>query len=203
VDSATGLIRSTTFALAIRYLAGPLNLTSGATTGNTVPVNFDLPAGVGLSQFQCASASAGPPFTTFVDPAGFSIACAFSPTSVASSANPQVGSVTVTISTNGTTAAMLTDRTSVFTASLLGIPILALIGFLYGGKSSGKTFFRFLAIVFMMATVLQGIGCGGSFTRPSTVTGGLTPAGSYLLLVQGTGTDKQVYTAVVQVNVVR
>jgi len=203
VDSATGLIRSTTFALAIRYLAGPLNLTSGATTGNTVPVNFDLPAGVGLSQFQCASASAGPPFTTFVDPAGFSIACAFSPTSVASSANPQVGSVTVTISTNGTTAAMLTDRTSVFAASLLGIPILALIGFLYGGKSSGKTFFRFLAIVFMMATVLQGIGCGGSFTRPSTVTGGLTPAGSYLLLVQGTGTDKQVYTAVVQVNVVR
>lgn len=52
--------------------------------------------------------------------------------------------------------------------------------------------------------ILQIIGCGGSFNRTTTATN-TTPAGVYYLLVQGPGATntKQLYQAVIQVNVIR
>lgn len=88
-------------------------------------------------------------------------------------------------------------------ASLLGIPILALLGFAPAGNSSRKIFLRYLGIVIAIVVILQGIGCGGGSLNPPTSNTGLTPPGSYDILVQGTGSDNQEYQAVIQVNVTR
>jgi len=95
----------------------------------------------------------------------------------------------------------LATQTNVFFASLLGVPIVAFIGLLSRGKRPGKSFFRFLCIIFILAAALQNIGCGGSFNRTATVTN-TTPAGTYYLLVQSSN-NAQPYQAVIQVNVIR
>ncbi|MGC2503405.1 MAG: Ig-like domain repeat protein [Silvibacterium sp.] len=202
-DSATGLTHATaSFVVNVRYKAAAITLVSGAVTGNSSTVDFTLPAGVGISAFQCASVT-GPTLASSVAPVALSIGCAFSPASAASSTAIQTASVTVTINTGGTTTARLEDHTNVYVAGLLGIPILALLGYVPGGKSSRKILLRFLGIAFVLVTMLQTIGCGGgAFTKPPSVNG-LTPPGSYNVLVQGTGSDNQMYEAVVQVNVTR
>jgi len=202
VDSATGLSRmSAPFTAYVRSKTAPITIVSGATTGNTTNADFILPANVGLTDLKCAFVG-GPTLTAKVDPAGLSIGCAFNPTSVVSSTTIQTATVAVTISTNGMNLAQLENHTSIFAAGLIGIPVLALLGLLGSGKISGRTFFRFLGIVFVAASVMQTIGCGGHFTRTTTNTG-LTPPGTYLILVQGTGSDGQTYDAVIQVNVTR
>lgn len=206
VDSTTGLTHSTaSFLVNVRYEAAAITIVSGATTGNTSTVNFTLPANVGLPSFQCASVT-GPTLTSSVAPVALSLGCSFSPVSISASTTTQTVPVTVTISTGSTTTARLSDhsdKSMIVAAGMLGIPILALLGFMPDGKSSRKILARYLGIVFVLVLLAQASGCGGgSFTAPPSVTG-LTPPGSYNILIQGTGTDNQVYQAVVQVNVTR
>lgn len=205
VDSATRLTRtSAAFTVNIRFQAAPITIVSGATTGNTSTVQFSLPPNVGITAIQCASVT-GPTLTSSVAPVALSMGCAFDPSTIAAASTSQNVTVTVTVSTNATntTAQLHNDRTAVVMAGMIGVPLLLLLGWMPGGKSSRKILFRYMGIVFAIVLVLQGTGCGGGqFTAPPSVSG-QTPPGSYNILVQGTGTDHQLYQAVVQVNVTR
>lgn len=203
-DTNTGLTRSTaSLQVNIRTFAGPLTLISGATTGNTIPISFTLPANVGLSGLTCASVS-GPTLTSSVAPVALGIACAFSPGSIPSSGTIQNATVTVTINTGTGTTALLNDsNTTLVTASMVGLPILLLLGLMPGGRKSRKLLCRYLGLACVLVLLLQGTGCGGGhFTAPPS-NSGQTPPGSYNILVQGTGTDHQIYQAVIQLNVTR
>lgn len=202
VDSTTMLSRTTApFTVYVRATTTAITLVSGAITGNTTNADFILPPNVGLTSLKCASVG-GPTLMSKVDPAGLSIGCSFNPTSVPSSSMVQSATVAVTISTNGTAVAELATRTGVFSAGLIGIPVLALLAFLRGEKPERRTFFRFLALLFVAVCVMTAAGCGGHFTRTTTNTG-LTPPGTYLILVEGTGTDGLTYDSVIQVDVTR
>jgi hypothetical protein len=203
VDQTTGLTRATaSFVVNVRYQAPPLTIVSGATTGNTTTVGFSLPPNVGLTNILCVSVT-GPTLTSSVAPVALSMGCTFNPSTVAPSSTGQNVIVTVAVSTGAATSARVDNsRTAVALAGLFGVPILVLLGFMPGPKSR-KVFFRYLGIVIAAAVLFTGTGCGGgSFTAPPSVSG-QTPPGSYNILVQGTGTDKQTYQAVIQVNVTR
>lgn len=201
VDPTTQLTRTSTFTVNVRGASAPLTLQSGATTGNSATVSFVLPANVSLSGLSCTSI-AGPTLTAPVDPGALSVACSLSPSSVASSTSIQEAQITVTVSTGATTTAQLRDRSGYLAAGVLGIPLLGLLGLLGGGRKSGTAIFRIFLIVGIAIGAMHLCGCGGSFTRPTTVSGS-TPPGSYDVLVQGTGSDNQPYQAVVELNVTR
>ena len=76
---------------------------------------------------------------------------------------------------------------------------IVLFGSLRSRRRGYKRLLQFLGIALVLLVLLQGIGCGGGFNRPATVSG--TPTGAYNLLVQGTGSDNNTYSAVVPVNV--
>jgi hypothetical protein len=88
----------------------------------------------------------------------------------------------------------------VLAAIWLGMPGIVLIGSLRGKKLSRKTIVQFLGMLLILVSLLQGVGCGGGFTRTTISTNG-TPTGSYQVLVQGTGSDGMTYSAIVPVNV--
>jgi hypothetical protein len=201
-DPTTGLRHIVQFNVYVGSFVSAQSIPSGSTT--QASVNFTLPAGMVLP-ITCTYAVIAPNNTPVPIPS-IPIGCTLSASSIGSSGSntAQSVSVTVTVNTGGTTTAQLATQTTIFAASFLGVPILALIGYFSRGKRPGRSFVRFLAVVFLLAGVLQSIGCGGSFNRTTTVTN-TTPAGTYYLLVQGpgSGTTKQPYQAVVQVNVIR
>lgn len=203
----TTLVRTTTFQLTVRNLAGPLTVISGATTGNTQTATFITPAGVTLSSYTCTGSSlAGTGISTPVDPSQFGIACTFgTPKGTAGSPPaPQTTTVTVTVTTNGNftpKTAALANHSNIFAAGLLGIPILGLIGLIRGRKALHNSIFRLVAIFAVCFAAFQTLGCGGSFTQTATVQGGTTPPGVYYVLVQATGSDGNTYQAVIQVDV--
>ncbi len=204
VDPTTGLSRSTPmkFTVNVAFITStPITLASGSTTDTTF--NFTLPAGVSVP-INCNFATISPSVTP-VPTSTIPIGCTLSVSSVGSTTSTSFQSVpvTVTINTGGAVTQLMT-QTNTFLAGLLGIPAFALIGYLTRGKHSRKSFFKFLGVAFIVAAVLQNIGCGGSFNRTTTATN-TTPAGVYYLIVQGpgTGANKQPYQAIIQVNVIR
>ncbi|MGB9145882.1 MAG: MBG domain-containing protein [Acidobacteriaceae bacterium] len=201
VDPTTQLTRTSTFTVNVRSASTPLTLQSGATTGNSATVSYVLPANVSLSGLSCTSI-AGPTLTAPVDPGALSVACSLNPSSIASSTSIQEAQVTVTVSTGTTTTAQLDGGSGYLAAGVLGIPLLGLFGLLGGRRKSSAAIFRVLLIAGIVIGAMQLSGCGGSFTRTTTVSGS-TPPGSYSVLVQGTGSDNQTYQAVVQLNVTR
>lgn len=205
VDAATGLTRITaSVPVQVQFQASPLTLVSGATSGNTVTLSFTLPANVGLASLQCSSVS-GPTLTSSVAPIALGMSCDFNPTSVPSAGAAQSASITVTVNTDTKETAQLNagNSTLVMAGLVGGMPILLLLWLVPGCKSSRKALWRLMGVALAVVVLLQGMGCaGGSFTAPPAVSG-VTPPGSYNILVQGTGTDHQVYQAVIQVNVTR
>jgi hypothetical protein len=203
-DPTTGLTQMTTLPFTVNvsfFTTTPVTLPSGATSDFNF--NFTLPAGVSIP-INCTFATISPS-TTPVPTSSIPIGCTLSVTSVGSATSTSVQSVPVTVTINtGAGVSQLMTQTNTFVAGLLGIPVFALIGYLTRGKHSRKSFFKFLGVVFIVAVVLQNIGCGGNFNRTTTATN-TTPAGVYYLLVQGpgTGASKQPYQAVIQVNVIR
>jgi len=176
-------------------------LVSGATTGNTSPTSFILPANVSLSSFQCVSVTGTglPPLG--LPPSTISIGCSFNPTSVPSATSVQSAQVTVAITTgSATTTAGLARHSNTLAAGLLGLPIFGLLGLLGGRKSAKTSIFRLLAVLAFVVAAYQVMGCGGSFQKPIS-GGGQTSPGTYNVLVQGTGSDGQMYQAVVTINV--
>ena len=112
----------------------------------------------------------------------------------------------VTVTTNGTIAAAsrpvgANDRPALLVAGVLGIPLFGLIGVVRRRKGK-SAFFTLLAFAALAVAALQTMGCGGSFhSTPTPISGGTTPPGAYFLLVQGTGSDGNTYTSVLQLDV--
>jgi hypothetical protein len=112
--------------------------------------------------------------------------CAFTPDSATIP-----GPVHITIS--GCTVASVRKHTPIYASFLLGLPGIVLLGSLRGGKRRHKRLLPVLGLSLVLLTLLVGAGCGG---------GQKTSTGSYNVLVQGTGSDGTVYSAVVPVMVV-
>jgi hypothetical protein len=206
---ANGLTHTYSFPVTVRSLSTPLSVVSGATTGNTATISFVLPAGVSLPLVNSTTSNTGscatvvgPEITTNLTPLGLSIGCSFNPATVPASTSQQIATVTVTVST-GTTIAMAQpeNRSGLLVAGVVGLPIFGLLGLLGGRKSTRTIFLRLLAIVALCAAGWQVMGCGGSFQGSNNTGGGATPPGVYNILVQGTGSDKNTYQAVIQLNV--
>ena len=82
----------------------------------------------------------------------------------------------------------------VFASFFFTVPAMVLLGSLRMEKRVRRKRIRMLAILLLVATLLIGVGCGGGY-------GQLTPTGNYNVLVQGTGPDGTIYSAVVPVTV--
>ena len=200
-DSTTGLVRSAaSFLVTVRSVSTPLTVASGATTGNSGNVTFNLPAGLTLSNLSCPSMSGtGITGAPGVAPSSFSVACSFGTVTYTPASG--TASVTVTVTTGSGAVAAIANHSNIFAAGLLGIPLFGLIGLIRGRKSTKSAIYRLLAIVALCAAGMQVLGCGGSFQRPVTPGSGKTPPGVYYVLVQGNGSDSQQYQAVLELHV--
>jgi len=95
---------------------------------------------------------------------------------------------------SGCTVARLRTRTRVFATLWLGMPAVILLGSLRIRKLPRKKMLQLVGTLLLLLALLMGVSCGGG-------SGQLTPTGNYLVLVQGTGSDGVVYSAVVPVTV--
>jgi len=210
LDPTTGAIRSTTtVTVYVSFVApAPMPIQSGSNALTTTTVSFTLPAGVEIP-INCNSAVILPS-NKIVSTESIPIICTVSPTSIGSSSSTTVQNVSVTVQINTVIqTSQAAAKTDAFLAGLLGVPILAFIGFLSRRKNPQRSFFRFLCGIFAIVLILQSVGCGGSFhstgIKGPAQVGESTPVGSYYLLVQGpgTGNTKQLYQAVIPVTVIR
>ncbi len=202
-DSATGLVSAAkAFDVFVRAVGGPLRIVSGATTNNSAGLNFLLPPGVSISNLQCVSVTGTGIKPPGVPPSTLSIGCIFNPTTLPASSSLQSASVTVTVTTGGSTTASASGshNPKLMADGLLCLPIFGFFGLLRGRKSRNSIFFRVVAILVICVAVFQMAGCGGSFQLPNT-SGGATPPGAYTLLIQGTGSNGQTYQAVLEVDI--
>ena len=201
---SNGLVRTATFPVSVRSVSTPLYVVSGATTGNSGNVTFVLPGAVTLSSLSCPDV-VGTGITGEENPSTVGIACSISPSTLGSSTSTSTQSVTatVTVTTNNTIAAGPTQNTGLLVAGVLGIPFFGLMGVLRRkNKKARSVFFRLMALFALGIAALQAMGCGGSFHTTTTRTsGGTTPPGAYYLLVEGTGSDGNTYSAVLQLDV--
>ncbi len=205
-DPTTSIVRTATFPVTVRpAIAGSNALTfvSGATTGNSTTVTFYPLAGVtSLKNLTCSSISGTGITGSEAMPAGGveGVACSFSSSTLTSPFT-----TTVTITTNNPIAAAkpmnIGNRGSaLLVAGLFGIPFFGLVGFLR--RRTNRAFFSLLAFAALGFAALQGMGCGGSYhTSATPVSGGTTPPGAYYLLIEGTGSDGNTYSAVLQLDV--
>jgi hypothetical protein len=75
------------------------------------------------------------------------------------------------------------------------MPAMVWLGCVGNRRLPRKRILQVIAILLVILALLMGVGCGGGY-------GQLTPTGFYSVLVQGTGSDGTVYSAVVPVAVV-
>ncbi|HUD12231.1 MAG TPA: Ig-like domain repeat protein [Terracidiphilus sp.] len=109
--------------------------------------------------------------------------------------------VAVTISPSSTKTAELRQSNAVSMAAFLGIPLLALMGWVGSRKSPRRNFFRFLGLILLLVGVSYASGCGGNFTSSSTTTSTGIAAGNYLVQVVGTDQNSVSYYAVIPLDV--
>jgi len=105
-----------------------------------------------------------------------------------------------------TTTAQINRSSTVSLAALLGVPLLALIGWFGSRKSPRRNFFRFIGLILLMAGAAYAVtGCGGSFTQTGGIPGqGGLGKGTYLVQVIAYDGSKQTgnqYYAVVPLTV--
>jgi hypothetical protein len=182
-QDGSGLMHSATLALTVVYKSSPLTMVTGGA-GPPTQVNFGPGPGT-VTNLSCPLVT-GTGINGSEDFGAIGGVCSFNPASTNLPAP-----VIVTLS--GCTIAQLRMRTRIYASLWLGIPGLVLLGS-FGKKSGrGKKALRILAILLPILILLVGIGCGG--------VGQTTPSGSYQVLVQGTGADGTVYSAVIPVTV--
>jgi large repetitive protein len=203
-DPTTGLSHTAKFNVQVISVSSVLQLISGATTGNAGNITFRLPPGVTLANLSCVYIGGTGITSTTESPSQFGVACpAFNPSTLGSNSSTSTQTVTtsVTITTNSTIAAVPAQHTSLLVAGVFGIPVFGLIGLMRRRKVR-SVFFGLLAFLAICVAALQAIGCGSSVhTGSSQVNGGTTPPGVYYILIDGTGSDGNTYSAVLQLNV--
>jgi Bacterial Ig-like domain (group 3) len=202
-DPTTGLVHSTTFQADVRFVSTALSFQSGATSGNTGNVSFVLPPKVTLSKIGCLYIAGTGITSTTEAPGKLGVSCSITPSTlgVATASAAQNVTASVTVSTNNSVStAALVKHSSLLVAGLFGIPIFALMGF-RRRRGAAQVFFRLFLVVAASAAVLVPMGCGGSVHTITPPSGGTTPPGEYLLLIQGQGSDGLTYSTVLQVDV--
>jgi hypothetical protein len=107
------------------------------------------------------------------------------------------GPIQVTIS--GCTVAGLRTHMPIYATFLFGLPGLVMLGSLRFGRRTRRKMLRIGGFSLLIGLVLLIIACGGVGGSSGS---NLTPTGHYQVLVQGTGPDGTVYSAIVPVNVV-
>jgi len=108
-------------------------------------------------------------------------------------------SITVVASTS---AAVRLHRSSTMTlAAFLGVPFLALMGWVGGRKSPRRNFFRFLGLILLMVGLSYATGCGAGFTPPAQPPGSALSNNSYYVQVVATDQNGVQYFAVVPLTV--
>jgi hypothetical protein len=179
----SGLMHNATLALAVDEKTTGLTMTTGGT-GPPVPVVFGPGPGA-VNNFSCSLVS-GTGITGTEDFGLIGGVCSFNQTT-ANLPDP----VVVTIS--GCTIARLGTGTRIYASLWFGLPGVVLLGSFRRRPRPGKKLLRLFVLFLAVLILLIGMGCGG--------VGQTTPTGSYLVLVQGTGADGTVYSAVIPVTV--
>ena len=185
-----------------------LTLANGAVATSANAVLFDtatLPSGTAPATLTLGTSPCGPIYdlTAGTILKSTTVLC-YGPSTATPTTNPQTTVGPITIIPVGAAAANSAAQRSgdIYAAALLGIPILALLGWFGRMNSSRKNFFRFLGLILMLVGVSCATGCGGSFTLASTGGGGgLTAGHNYLIQVTAQGDNGADYYAVVQLDV--
>jgi large repetitive protein len=139
------------------------------------------------------------------------VTCNGPTTTVGAGSNPPSSSLTtvpIQVSLASSATAQLHRSNTVSLAALLGVPLLALVGWLGSRKSPRRNFFRFIGLILLMVGVSYAVtGCGGSFTQTGSQvsSGGLgTNDSPYLVQViayDGPNQTGNEYFAVVPLTV--
>ncbi len=196
VDSVTSLTRTYSFPVTVRAVSTPLVVTSGSTSGNVGNVTFQLPGGVTLSNFTCPYISGTGITGNTTKPGKVGVACSIGTPSISGT----TVTVPVTVTTNNTFTSGFAGRNRWWLA-LYGVLMIGLLGTLRR-KVARVALFRVLMLLAIGIGILQTAGCGGSFKLSTPIaTGGTTPPGQYFLLIQGTGSDGNTYSAVLELDV--
>lgn len=206
--TVTSLAHTTTTSVPVYVMgvATALSLAPGATgTASSVVFNTaTAPSTAMLESFACGNivqfVKGVPVETTLTSSTGL-ITC------VGPSAGQAVTGiqtpVQISITPVATSTATLLHRSStIYAATLLGIPFLALAGWIGSRRSSHKNFFRFIALILMVVGISYAAGgCGGSFTQPAAPPTSTLEGNSYYVQVVATDQNGNQYDAVVPLTV--
>jgi hypothetical protein len=202
-NSNTALSNSAALTVYIIGEANLLSLAQGASGQENVSFNtFAAPKSDTFTSVACGTVVplvngvAGPPLTSpgitctsHIPAAGIPITSGGTTT------------VAVTIAPSTTKTAELRRSDAVSMAAFLGIPLLALMGWVGSRKSPRRNFFRFLGLILLLVGVSYASGCGGNFTSSSTTTTTGIAAGSYLVQIVGTDQNGVSYYAAIPLDV--
>jgi hypothetical protein len=189
------LTQQATLQVNVIATSGTISLAPGSSATQSVVFNTAPPSGgtlaATLNTFACGLTSG-----TAQISAG-QISCSGPATAVPITGNATTAAITITV--NGTTSAALRKQGNggVFAAATFwGVPVIGLLAWAARKNAARKNLLRYLGIALLIIGMSYGIGCGGSFTRPKTVTGG-PPVGSYLVQVVATDSNGVNHYAVV------
>ncbi len=209
-DATNNLTHSLTLEVFVRAIdSTPLAVPSGGVSSGTGNVTFAVPTGVTLSNFTCPFvAGAGIAAIGGVNPSTVGMSCGFGTPSV--SGNTMTLAVAVCANDSSTCSATTAanagfaqptgKRSAVLIAGVFGLPFFGLVGLLTR-KRGRMALYQLLALIAVGVAVLQTMGCGGSFHEVTKTVSGTLPAGTYYILVDGTGSDGNTYEAVLTVDV--
>ncbi|MGA2169340.1 MAG: Ig-like domain repeat protein [Terracidiphilus sp.] len=197
------LSRQAILTVYVVGVAGALSQVPGASATENVLFNTAAaPASTTLVSFTCGTVL---DVTTGKQIASSLISCT-GPTAGVTvgnvAADPNETSVPITIAVS-TATAQLERSSTIYAGLFLGMPLVALMGWIGSRKSPRKNFFRFIGLILMIAIAsYAATGCGGSFTKPPpiTTTYAVQP-GYYLVQVIATDKNGNQYYAVVPLTV--
>jgi hypothetical protein len=205
LDSKVSTLAQTTATPVTVYVVGvstALSLAPGATGTADAVFDTSTPASgkvpTKLGGFTCGSIV---PFVNGVP--GKPLANTGLLTCTGPASAPVTGAqTTVTISISPVDKTAQLQRSSTITlAGLLGVPFLALMGWIGGRKASRRNFFRFIGLILLAVGLSYATGCGVGFTPPTQPPGSAIDAGSYYVQVVATDQNGVQYFAVVPLTV--
>jgi hypothetical protein len=204
-DGSTSALSNAAAPLTVFVIgvANPLSLARGASGQENVSFNtFSAPQADTLTAIACGmvvpivNGTAGSPLSSP------GVTCTSQiPSGGVPVISGGVTTVAVSISTAGATTAQLQRSNTISMAAFLGVPLLALMGWVGSRKSPRKNFFRFLGLILLLVGASYATGCGGSFTSKSTSTSTGIPAGNYLVQVVATDQNGNSYYGAIPLDV--
>ena len=203
-DNSTPALSTAAAPLTLNIIgvANPLSLAQGASGQENVAFNtFSAPQADTFSSVACGTVV---PLVNGVAGTAVSNPGVSCTSTIPSGGIPIVSggitTVAVSISTSTKTAGLV-KSSNISLAAFLGVPLLALMGWVGSRKSPRKNFFRFLGLLLLLVGVSYASGCGGSFTSSSTTTTTGIAAGNYLVQVVGTDQNGNSYYSAIPLDV--